>query len=57
MRLTDLAPNGKLIMSTVKGSMLNEEVRRKKHDLIVTHIQSEALVTELIGRSKTKFFS
>lgn len=34
--LTNLTSNGKLVMSTVKDIMLNEEVRRKECGLIVT---------------------
>ncbi|CAJ2642124.1 unnamed protein product [Trifolium pratense] len=44
--LTNSAPSGKLVMSTVKESMLNEEARRKERGLIGSPTQSEALVTE-----------
>lgn len=43
-------------MSTVKDIMLNEEVKRKEHGMIVTFNQFRALVTESRGRSKTMFF-
>lgn len=36
MTLINSAPNEKFIMSMVKDSILNEEVRRKEHGLIVT---------------------
>lgn len=39
-----------------KDSMINEEVRTKERSLIFTYNQSEALVTELKGRSKTRNF-
>ncbi|CAJ2642239.1 unnamed protein product [Trifolium pratense] len=54
--LTNSAPSGKLVMSTVKESMLNEEARRKERGLIGSPTQSEALVTESRGRSQSKNF-
>ncbi|CAJ2652104.1 unnamed protein product [Trifolium pratense] len=54
--LTNSAPSGKLVMSTVKESMLNEEARRKERGLIGSPTQSEALVTESRGRSQNKNF-
>lgn len=44
--LTNSTMNGKLLMSTVKDKMFNEEVRRKERGLIVTLNRPEALVTE-----------
>ncbi|CAJ2658330.1 unnamed protein product [Trifolium pratense] len=54
--LTNSAPSGKLVMSTVKESMLNEEARRKERGLIGSPTQSEALVTESRGRNQSKNF-
>ena len=56
MILTNSFMNGKLVMSTVKDSMLNEEIKRKEHGMLVTPNQFRALVTESRGRSKTKLF-
>ena len=54
--LTNSAPSGKLKMSTVKESMLNEEARRKERGLIGSSSKSEALVTESRGRSQSRNF-
>lgn len=43
-------------MSVVKYIMLNEELRRKQYGLSITSNQSEALVTQSQGRSKTRIF-
>ena len=49
--LSNSAPSGVLSLSTVKDSMLNEELRRR--ELGMTG-ESSALVTENRGRSKSK---
>jgi hypothetical protein len=51
MSLSNSTPNIAMIMGMVKGSMFNEETRRKEQG-ISSHI--EALVTEKRGRSKSK---
>jgi hypothetical protein len=51
MSLFNSAPNGVINMDLVKSSVLNEEMRRKSQG---TSSQSEVLVTEKIGRSKSK---
>jgi len=48
--LTNSAPNGKLPMSILKDSILNEEAKRTKHCLSVTSTQSKALVIDSQGR-------
>lgn len=54
--LVNSTSNEKLIMSAVKNSMLNEEVKIKECGLIVTPNHSEVLVTKSRGRSKTRNF-
>ena len=49
--LSNSAPNGVISLSTVKDSMLNEELRRRESGMTS---ESSALVTENRGRSKFK---
>jgi transposase InsO family protein len=49
--LSNSAPSGVITMSMVKDSMFNEEARRKEQGI---SSQSEALVTEKRGRSKSR---
>lgn len=51
--LTNSSSNKKLVMSTVKYNMLNEEVIRNECGLVVTPNQSKALVTKSMGKIKT----
>ncbi|GJY79661.1 hypothetical protein Tco_0485462 [Tanacetum coccineum] len=49
--LSNSAPDGVITMELAKGSILNEEIRRKSQG---SSLQSDVLVTERQGRSKSR---
>ena len=49
---SNLAPNTFVIISLIKSSLLNEELKRERENLGIS--QSEALVSESRGRSKLR---
>ena len=49
--LSNYTPNGKLTFDMVKDSLLNEEIRRKGSNKVISSSQNEALFMKSIGRN------
>jgi len=52
--LSNYTPNGKLTFHMVKDSLLNEEIRWKSSNKVISSSQNEALVMESRGRNMYK---